>query len=39
MTAAEERPKYRPVAIWFMLIVGAVVGLLVLGDWLRKRYG
>jgi lipid-A-disaccharide synthase-like uncharacterized protein len=39
MTVEEEPRKYRPVALWFMLIVGAVVALAILGDWLRKRYG
>jgi hypothetical protein len=39
VTAEEGPPKYRPVALWFMLIVGAVVGLAILADWLRKKYG
>lgn len=39
MTGEEEPRKYRPVALWFMLLVGVVVGLAILADWLRKKYG
>ena len=39
MSDPEERPKYRPVALWFMLIVGAVIGLSILADWLKRKYG
>jgi hypothetical protein len=39
MTQDEEPRKYRPVALWFMLIIGTVVALAILGDWLRRKYG
>jgi hypothetical protein len=38
VSADEPRP-YRPVALWFMLAVGAVVGLAILAEWLRKTWG
>ena len=38
MSDEEPRP-YRPVATWFMLIVMAVIGLAILGEWLKRKYG
>ncbi len=38
--SGEERPRpYRPVATWFILIVAAIVGLAILGEWLKRTYG
>jgi hypothetical protein len=35
----EEVRKYRPVTMWFLGIVAVVIGLSILGEWLRKKYG
>ena len=36
----EEAPRpYRPVATWFLLIIAALAGLAILGEWLKRTYG
>lgn len=39
MSGPEEPRPYRPVTMWFLLVVGAVIALVVLGDWLKRKFG
>jgi len=39
VTGGGEAPKYRPVTLWFLAVVAAVVGLVLLGDWLKRKFG
>ena len=39
MSAEGEPRPYRPVATWFILIILAIVGLAILGEWLKRTYG
>jgi len=35
----DGRRPYRPVATWFILGLLALAGLLILGEWLKRKYG
>ena len=39
MSDPDDPRPYRPVAVWFFLIIMAVTGLVLLAHWLQGQYG